>query len=84
MIQGGSFVSNIGAFLAGNQTQMPDMEAYDGKENFRSVRLVRRDYGKRYRRRRRKSNCYERDVWDSGRSVTDANSDPTRARGVDH
>lgn len=30
MIQGWLFLSNIGAFLAG-QTQMPDMEAFDGK-----------------------------------------------------
>lgn len=62
MIQGRSFVSNIGAFLAGNQTQMPDMEAFDGNKNLRPVRLFRRDYGKRDRRRRRKSNCYKRDV----------------------
>lgn len=61
MIQGWLFLSNIGAFLAG-QTQMPDMEAFDGKENLRPVRLFRRDYGKRNRRRRRKTNCYERDV----------------------
>ena len=62
MIQGRSFVPNIGAFLAGNQTQMPDMEAPDGNKNLRPVRLFRRDYGKRDRRRRPKSNCYERDV----------------------
>ena len=41
---------------------MPDMEAFDGKENLRPIRLFRRDYGKRNRRRRRKSNCYERGV----------------------
>ena len=62
MIQAQSFVCNIGAFLAGKQTQMPDMEAFDGKEKLRPIRLFRRDYGKRNRRRQRKSNCYECDV----------------------